>query len=156
VIYLDLLKRFWPFIVGALVLIGLWSWHLAKVDEADRAGYARAMLAADAERAVEKLKTDRRREETDRAYQTKVSDLETRVDRLLARHEPAIRMCKSTTDHMRVRDPAPSSDDATKGGGPDMRISEDPLNGSLLVYAKRCEEDREKLMAIQGWIRSLE
>jgi hypothetical protein len=38
VIYLDLLKRFWPFIVGALVLIGLWSWHLAKVDEADRAG----------------------------------------------------------------------------------------------------------------------
>jgi hypothetical protein len=151
VIYLDLLKRFWPFIVGALVLIGLWSWHLSKVDEADRAGYARAMLAAEAERSAEKLKTDRRREETDRAYQTKVSDLETRVDRLLARHDAPIRMCASTIE-VRVPEAAGVADDpgerrpAEEAGG--------DLRPRLVGYGKGCEGIREKLSELQGWINA--
>jgi hypothetical protein len=154
-IWLDMLKRFWPFILGALVIVSLWNWHLSEVDQADRAGYARAMIVAEAERSAEKLKTERRREETDRAYQTKVSELETRADRLLAGKQPAIRMCVGTIA-VRVPENAGVADDTAERGGSDMRTSQDPLNGSLLVYAKRCEEDREKLKAIQGWIRSLE
>jgi hypothetical protein len=152
-IWLDMLKRFWPFILGALVIVSLWNWHLSKVDEADRAGYARAMLAADAERAVEKLKADRRREETDRAYQTKVSELETRVDRLLARHDAPIRLCSGPIE---VRVPeAASVADGPGEARPAEEIGGD-LRPRLVSYGKGCEGIREKLSELQGWINALQ
>jgi hypothetical protein len=152
VIYLDLLKRFWPFIVGALALVALWTWHLHKVDEADRSGYARAMLAAAAERSVEKIRTDRLKEESDRAYQTKVSELETRVDRLLARHEPAIRMCTGAVE-VRVPTAAVGADDPGEGG-PAAEAGGD-LRPRLVEYGQGCENIRERLNQLQNWINSL-
>jgi hypothetical protein len=152
VIYLDLIKRFWPFIVGAIAVIALWSWHVSKVNEAEHAGYARAMRAAAAERAVENLKNDRRREVTDRDYQIKVSDLETRVDRLLARHEPAIRMCAGSIE---VRIPGPASRaDGPEDRGPAEEVGDD-LRPRLVSYGQECEATRRQLTALQGWINGL-
>jgi hypothetical protein len=153
VIYLDLLRRFWPFIAGALLLFLLWSWHASKVDAADRAGYARAMRVVEAERAAEKARTDRIREETERAYQSKVSELETRVDQLLARGEPPIRMCKSAGE---VRVPeAPGGTDDRAEGRPAVQPGPD-IGPSLLVYGRDCEAIRRQLTALQEWIRGLE
>jgi hypothetical protein len=86
-----------PYIGVLLLLGGLGAWHLSKVRAADRAGYARAMEEVRKERDTEKALYEHKREVAERDYQTKVSELETRVDHLLAR-PPVVRVCHQPSE----------------------------------------------------------
>jgi hypothetical protein len=153
VIYLDLLKRFWPFIAGALLLAGLWWWHASQMRVAEAAGYARAMNEVRIERDTERALNEHKREVAARDYQTKVSELETRVDALLAR-PPVVRVCKPSTNQVRVPEAAHGPDAATLER-PAVQTGDD-IGGELVLYGRDCEATRRQLVSLQAWIKSLE
>jgi hypothetical protein len=144
-----------PYIGFLIVLGGLGAWHLSKVRAADRAGYARAMEEVRKERDTERALYEHKREVAERDYQSKVSELETRVSNLVARPGPAIRLCKPAADQVRSPETARSTDGAASGARPDLRVGDD-ISGPALVLAAQCEHDRVTLKQLQAWIRSLD
>ena len=142
-----------PYIAGAFALIALIAWHKSQVHQADSAGYARAMAEVKAERDTERALNEHKREVAERDYQTKVSELETRVDQLLSRPEPAIRMCKPSADQVRVPNTARGVDDRA-AERPAVQPGPD-IGPSLLVYGRDCEAIRRQLTALQEWVKSV-
>jgi hypothetical protein len=141
-----------PYIGVLLLLGGLGAWHLSKVRAADRAGYARAMEEVRKERDTEKALYEHKREVAERDYQTKVSELETRVDHLLAR-PPVVRVCHQPSE---VRVPkAASGADAAADTRPAVQAGDD-VGRDLVLYGRDCEATRRQLTALQGWIKSLD
>jgi hypothetical protein len=142
-----------PYIGVLLLLGGLGVWHLSKVRAADRAGYARAMNEVRIERDTEKALYEHKREVAERDYQSKVSELETRVDHLLAR-PPVVRVCKPAADQVRVPE-AGAGAHAAADAGPAVQAGAD-IGGELVLYGRDCEATRRQLTALQGWIKSLD
>jgi hypothetical protein len=142
-----------PYIGFLIVLSGLGAWHLSKVRAADRAGYARAMNEVRIERDTEKALYEHKREVAERDYQSKVSELETRVDHLLAR-PPVVRVCKPAADQVRVPE-AGAGPHAAADTGPAVQAGDD-IGGDLILYGRDCEATRRQLTALQGWIKSLD
>jgi hypothetical protein len=140
--------------IGALVMSGAFgAWHMAKVRAADRAGYARAMDEVRMERDTEHALYEHKREVADRDYQKQVSELETRVDHLLAR-PPVVRVCKPSADKVRVPE-AVARPDAAADTRPAVQTWPD-IGGDLILYGRDCEATRQQLTSLQEWIASLD
>lgn len=142
-----------PYIGFVIVLASLGAWHLSKVRAADRTGYDRAMNEVRIERDTERALYEHKREVAERDYQSKVSELETRVDRLLAR-PPVVRVCKPAADQVRVPEAGPGPH-AAAIAGPAVSPGDD-IGGELVLYGRDCEATRQQLTALQGWIMSLD
>lgn len=149
---LILLRKYWPLVLAGVVLAVLWQWHTAAVSRADKAGYARAMSEAAAAWAADVKRTDKIRQETDRAYQDQITSLESRVSQLRLAGTP-IRMCAPAVE---VRlpapgrvpdDPAPEQGQAD-GAGPDLRPR-------LVEYGASCQKLQEQVIGLQAFINGV-
>jgi hypothetical protein len=142
-----------PYILGALLLAGGWTWHASKVRQADRAGYARAMDEVRRERDTEKALNEHKREAAARDYQSNIDSLQARVDALSAR-PPVVRLCKPAADKVRVPEATGSADAATDTGST-VQAGAD-IGGRLVLYGRDCESTRRQLTALQDWIKKLD
>jgi hypothetical protein len=142
-----------PYIVGVFLIIGLIAWSKSKLDEAWHIGYRTAMNEVRIERDTERALYEHKREVAERDYQSKVSELETRVDHLLAR-PPVVRVCKPAADQMRVPE-AGARPHAAADAGPAVQAGAD-IGGDLVLYGRDCEATRRQLTALQGWLKSLD
>lgn len=145
--WLALLKRFWPYIAGALLLIVLAVFVRGYLSSVEQRGYDRAKV----EYAIE-LERDRQHrrevdEETEREHQAKLSALQGRVNKLLARRNDAIRMCEPADQVRAGSDPSESAGGA--GDGSALRSGPD-LQPRLVLYGGRCEKLRQQLIDIKG------
>lgn len=144
--WLALLKRFWPYIAGGLLLIALAVFVRSYLSSVEQRGYDRAK----AEYAIE-LERDRQHrreidEETERVHQEKLSALQGRVNKLLARRHDAIRMCESADEVRAGSDPG----DLTGGAGDGHALRPGPdLQPRLVLYGGRCEKLRQQLIDIK-------
>lgn len=103
----------------------------------------------DRQRRIEK-------EESDRAYQQSLAELQTQMDGIARRPTPGgIRLCKQSVagraDQTRVPDAAGVADDTATGRGPSVRAGED-IERELVQFAGRCEADRLKVISLQSFI----
>lgn len=144
--WLALLKRFWPWIAGALLLIALTVFVRSYLSSVEQRGYDRAKTEYAAE--LERERQHRREidEEIEREHQQKVSALEGRVNKLLARRNDAIRMCEPADQVRAGSDPGELAGGA--GNGPALRSGPD-LQPRLVLYGGGCEKLRQKLIAIR-------
>lgn len=144
--WLALLKRFWPWIAGALLLIALAVFVRGYLSSVEQRGYDRAK----AEAAIE-LERDRQHrreidEETERVHQEKLSALQGRVNKLLARRNDAIRMCEPA-DEVRTG-PDTGGVAGSPGDGHALRSGPD-LQPRLVLYGGGCEKLRQQLIDIK-------
>lgn len=148
-IYLALLKRFWPFLAGAALLAGVGLWHTTKVREARAQGYAQARVEYQAEMDNERERQREINERTERDWSTKVDALNRRSLSIVAGD---IRLCVPAPE-VRTAHPASSADDPPPRPRPIVRAGEN-IAGPALVFASQCERDRQQLIALQSWILS--
>lgn len=141
-----------PYLLGALLLAGGIAWHVSKVRQADRTGYARAMTEVAKERADEKALNEHKREVAAREYQSNIDSLQTRVDALGA-HPPVVRLCKPSADQVRIP-AATGGPDAATDTGSTVQAGRD-IGGPLVLYGRDCEAMRRQLVALQTWINEL-
>ena len=153
----TLLLKFWPHILVAVVVIAIVGWfshsRYTAGYEAAQAVMAEAVRKAEAATKAAEAKARAITEAKDREWQTERDQLQSRVTDLLSRPAPAIRLCKSTgrSNVPAVPDATGEHDDATGGGGSDLRMGED-IGSAALVLAGKCERDRRQLKALQAWV----
>jgi hypothetical protein len=151
---LTLLKAFWPYIVGGLLVSYAAYWHIDKVGDARDAGYKQAMSEVDLERTREKERTDKLQRDSSSAYQTTLLDLETRLSILQSEPRTPIRVCKPATLEVRVPVAATGPDDRAPvdrhadQDGPDLR-------GRLERYAAESEKLRLQVIGLQQYAKGL-
>lgn len=132
------------YLAAFLALVGLlWYAHHA----IDKGGYDRAQAEN-----VAALEADREHhrevdEETDRVHQDKVSALQGRIDKLLARRNDAIRVCEPADEVRTGSDTGGAT--GSPGDGPVMRSSAD-LQPRLVLYGGQCEKLRQQLIDIKN------
>jgi predicted phage gp36 major capsid-like protein len=136
--------RLYAYAAGLLALVGL-LWY------AHHQVYQDGYKAAQAEYAKE-LETQREHnreidEETERGHQEKVSALQGRIDKLLARRNDAIRVCEPANEVRTGSDPGGAT--GSTGDGPVMRSGPD-LQPRLVLYGGRCEKLRQQLIDIKN------
>lgn len=150
---LTLLRKYWPILAGIILLGILWGWHTRSVQQADAAGYARAMREAAAAWAADVKRTDQVRRTTDRAYQDKISALEQRVGELRLAGTP-IRMWTPAVE-VRVSAPGRIIDDAPVESGQADRAGPD-LRPRLVDYGASCQRLQEQVIGLQAFINGVQ
>lgn len=155
-LWLSFLRRFWPYIAGALLVIGAFAWYHGQIHEAEKRGETKARIAFERQLEDEQEKWRQHQnevnEEIDREYYQEKSALQRRVRRLLAGGD-AIRMCKPSGG---VSDAAGavSGDDAGNAGGSTYSAGPD-LRARLVEYGAGCEALRQQLSSWQAWYQAL-
>jgi hypothetical protein len=150
-IALLLLRKYWPFVVGVLLLVALGCWHTNAIHKADAAGYARAQIELKAEQLAERDRTDKVRRENELAYKNRIDSLESRVSELRAVGTP-IRMCTPT---IKVQLPeATGVDDGGPADGQGEGIGSD-LRPRLVDYAASCESLRVQVNSLVDFINGI-
>ena len=142
--WLLLLKRFWPLLAGAALLGGAWLWHVAKVHEADAAGYERAKDEYTTAFAKQREADMQKHQEQAREWRRELVDIQARSITVL----PApVRLCVSPPS-LPAADPAPGATDASGGGKHAVQAGED-LGPALRAYGAECERYRRALKSAQ-------
>jgi hypothetical protein len=146
--YLALLRRFGPYIAGALILLGVFMWYRGQINEAEARGYLKAQAEFQTELDKEREHQREINEEIDREHYAEKTELQKRVRRLLARND-AIRLCEPSSE---VRDAAsPGEPDAASGDdGQALRAGQD-IGPRLVEYGASCEGLRQQLEGWQRW-----
>lgn len=144
--WLVLVKRFWPLIAGAVVLLGVYLWHLSAVSSARHEGYAKAQseFAAQLERERELRRVID--EETRREYEQALDKV--RADAARELRGRSIHCVLGPADPVRAgRDPS-----AVPSGTADqyaLRADVD-LRPQIVRVGETCEQLRQQLIAIKA------
>lgn len=142
--WLLLLKRLWPFLAVAGLLLGAWLWHVAQVHKADAAGYERAKDLYTVALAKQREAHIAERTKQAEAWQRELVEIQSRSITVL----PApVRLCVSPPS-LPGADPAPSAADASVGPGHAVSPGID-LGPALRAYGAECERYRRALKAAQ-------
>lgn len=139
-----IVRRFWPLIAGAVLLVGAWLWHMSEVRSAHKAGYNKAQAEAASQREKDREHQREIDEEVQREHEARVGELQGRVNRLLARND-AIRMCEPGDVQAGTDTGEPTGSTA---GGSALRAGAD-LQPRLVLYGQQCEKLRRQLIAIK-------
>jgi hypothetical protein len=161
-IWLALLKRFWPYLAGAVLIGGaIWYVHTLgyKAGEASREAYwkprfdaaEQARIAADARAEAQEAISRTISRDSDIRYARLVSDLNTRfVDADRSIRTLSVRIASLATSGGQVStvpSTARSSDAASER---DRRAAE--AGGSIAAIGAGCEADAVQLAELQRWI----
>lgn len=146
------------YIIAAAAIIGaVWWFSHSRFQAGYRAAQAemaeQVRKAEEAARAAE-AKSASITEAKDREFQTERENLRGRVNDLLSRPAPAIRLCKPATSRSAVPavpDPAGQPDAAPVESGPALQAGRD-IRGQLVLYGGDSERCRVQLSALQSWI----
>lgn len=135
--------RLYAYAAAALGLVGLlWYAHHQVYQD----GYKDAQAQYAKELETQREHDREINEESDRVHQEKISALQGRINKLLARRNDAIRVCEPTDE---VRTGSDSSGTAgSSGDGPVMRSGPD-LQPRLVLYGGQCEKLRQQLIDIK-------
>jgi hypothetical protein len=156
-LWISLLKRFWPYIAGALLIIGVFIWYRAQISEAQERGYnqAQAEFRIELEQEQERWRRhqDEVNQEIDREHYEELSTLQRRVRRLLASND-AIRMCEPVAGDVSNAAGTGQPDAAGANGGPTYRAGED-LQPRLAAYGAGCEALRQQVEGWQRWFAAI-
>lgn len=121
-----------------------------------RAEYAKSEQKAKDVQAEKDRQRRIEKEESDRAYQQSLADLQAQMDGIARRPTPGgIRLCKQSTaghsDQARVPNAAGVAHDSTDGRESPLRAGDD-IERELVQFAGRCEADRLKVLSLQSFI----
>jgi len=139
------------FILGGILLLGAIVYSVYDKGGDDREIKVRAEIQL--ERETEKKRTDKLSEVKDREWQTKLDDLQSRINGLLVAPGPAIRLCKPAPK-VRLPDAPSVVNESPAETGSDLQAGPD-IRGQLILYAGDAERCRSQLTELQGWIRGV-
>lgn len=147
--WLTLLKKFWPYIAGALLLLGAWLWYREQLQEADQAGYKRAQAEYTAELENARKQWQKADEETQRDHETQLTKIrEDAARELLGRPIRCVRSSPAKVSEVRVpTDPGEPA--GSPGGEPAGELSEN-LRPRIVVAGSGCEKMRQQLIVIKA------
>lgn len=160
--FFTLALRYWK----PLAIILLLSGAVVYVNYQKAASYRNGVAAQQQADAAGLLKAEQGRKLTEDAWRTRFDSaaieyaangkaLEDRISSLNRAHADSIRLCYSTHSSA-LPDAADSPSAATaapSGNRSDMRAGDD-IGPALLVYAGKCEQDRQAVIALQELLRS--
>lgn len=162
-IWLDILRRFWPYLAGLALITGAWMWaHHSGYESGYAASEAHWQpLFATAERERDAANADaRRKEASSKALsQTVEAEHAKTVASLNLRAADAERSnlslvrelaARSRCGAVREASGSPAKPDATAQG--DERL--DRAAAGFTDLARRCESDAHQLAELQGWVRA--
>lgn len=159
-IYLALLKRFWPYLVGLLLLLAVYGWHRGQVKDAYDEG-VRVTEDAQAEVIARRMLENEKREAamaiesarltTELEGKNRENELLTAsVSDLLARK----RVC--TSDIVRSspvpQDPGTASERNGRTEGQDTAQN---FGEAITGLVAECQRSTDKLITLQAWIHAL-
>lgn len=158
-IYLALLKRFWPLLVGAVVLLSIYGWHRGAVKDAYREG-VRVTEEAQAE-VIARVRLENEKRERDMAVFVQSKQLELQVkdnaNRVLAddvkRLAGESRLCLNQVRRSAAaQDPGPTG--ASNGPAERPHAAENMGEITTGIIAE-CQRSTDKLIVLQGWAKSV-
>lgn len=145
-IWLSLLRRFWPFIAGAVLIFSAWLWHLSEMSSARKEGYEQARTEAVAELAAYKAHRDEIEAEVQREHSQTMEDLRKQAAREL--RGKSIRCVLGDADEVRTGkdtgQPAGSAERESAGG------ASRNLRAEIVEAGETCERMRQQLIAIRA------
>jgi hypothetical protein len=143
--YIALLKRFWPLLLGAGLLIGAWLWHAGQIREARQD--ERRKITYKYQKALQDVITRREERigEVRESYEAKINRLSQSVA-IELRGAP-IRMCSHAVS---VPAPEGASGPAGSPAGESTGSPSRDLRGEIIDAGQRCEKMRQQLIAIKG------
>lgn len=146
-IWLPILKRFWPFIAGALVLLALYAWHASQVTQARKAGYEQAHSELTAQLERERLLWQQIEQETRDVYEGEIDRLHASAAR--ERRGPAIRCVLDGKSQVRTA----GDSGGTASGPADGHVvrADVDLRPEIVRVGETCEQLRQQLIAIKAW-----
>lgn len=161
-VFLSLAIRYWKPLAIILLLAGA----VAYVNYQKAASYRNGVAAQQQADAAGLLKAEQDRKLTEDAWRARFDSaaleyaangraLQDRISGLNRAHAAPIRLCNSAHSSA-MPDAAGSSSTVTaaaSGDRSDMRAGAD-LGPALLVYAGKCEQDRQAVIALQGLLKS--
>ena len=147
-IWIDLVRRFWPYIAGAILLLSAFLWYRGQISDAEGRGYHKAQAEFQVELEKEREHQREINDEIDREHYAEQSQLQQRIRRLLARND-AIRVCEPTDQ---VRDAEGTGEPDAAGGdhGQAYRAGQD-IRPRLVEYGAGCEALRQQVETWQRW-----
>jgi hypothetical protein len=144
VIWLTLLRRFWPYIAAAGLCIAIALWHLAQVRQAHREGYKAAQIEYEARLVKQREEQFTKHQESEREWQNELADLQRRSVTVLSQ---PVRLCVSSPS-LPAADTVTGSADASPGGRHAVQAGGD-LGPALREYGEDCERMRRQLKQAQ-------
>lgn len=144
-IYIAFLKRFWPLLLGAGLLIGAWFWHSSQIRKARADERQKVTLAY--QQALQDVITKReeRLQDVRAQYEAKIDSLSQSVA-IELRGAP-IRMCHYSVSVSAPKDS--SGPPASAAGEPTGSPSRD-LRAEIVAAGERAEKMRQQLLAIRA------
>jgi hypothetical protein len=156
-IYLTLLKRFWPFIAGALLLIAAYAWHRSEIRQAvkeyslERDQQEATVLAA---RTLANEKALAAAEATAKALQSslveKLNVAKTDAEALHSRYDHA-RVCFDQIHSSGL--PKASSSPTVSDGGTESKAAVETFGGLVIGLVQECQHNTDKLVTLQTFLR---
>lgn len=149
--WLTLLRKFWPYIAGALLLIAVYIWFQARLRNEYRAGHKAATAEMQAELDSARQLWRQIDEETEREHATQLQKLRSDAAREL-RGRP-IRCVLGSTGQ--VRDAKDSGEPVAGAAGESALRNAPDIRSSIVRQGEQCEGLRQQLIAIKSWQDSL-
>lgn len=141
--------RLYVYAAGALALLGLlWYAHHAVYQD----GYEDAQAAFKAELEAQREHQREINEESDRVHQESLAKVRADADR--ERRGRSIRCVLGSDGQVRIPETTGSPDASTPGGQPAMQSAPD-LRSAIVQRGETCEQLRQQVIALQGWITSV-
>jgi hypothetical protein len=145
--WLALLKRFWPLLAGVLLLVAVYAWHVSEVRQARRAGYEQAHHEFTAQLERERQLWRQIEQETRDGYQSEIDQLRKSAAR--ERRGPAIRCVLD--DKSKVRIAGDSGGIASSSADGHAVRADVDLRPEIVRVGETCEQLRQQLIAIKSW-----
>lgn len=142
--WLGLLRRFWPYIAACVALAAVYAWHAAQIREADQSGYKRAVAEYKTKLAEQRELDIRKHQESEREWQSQLADIQRRSVTVLSQ---PVRLCVSAPG-LPAADPVAGTADAGPGRGSTLQASGD-LGPALREYGEDCERFRRQVRQAQ-------
>ena len=144
-IWVTLLRRFWPYLAALGLLAGAWLWYRRQIHEADVAGYKRAQAEFTAELERMRQHYQDLGQEVQRDHQQRIEKLRAAAARELRRRP--IHCMLGGADQVRA-DQDTGKPPGGSGGRPDVQSDVD-LRSRILQQGETCERLRQQLIAIK-------
>ena len=146
--WVALLRKFWPVLAVLGALLGAWLWHAKEVRKAVINERQRVTVLYQAAMQVEMREREKIREGVNREWERKVESLNRRSLSI----DPGVIRLYVNAPSVPFSEPTGESASPASGGGSDLPVGPD-IGRAALVLATECERDREKLISLQDWAR---
>lgn len=160
----TLLKRFWPFLVGALLLFFIWRWHVGEVKDAYKDAYKEGVRVTEEYQAEVIAKRMLENEKREQRIALEVIRLETQLEgktrenELLAtdlsRVASQSRLCLA--DQVRRRTVPSDPGTTSSGNGPAIDPGPPETLGSAVTELfHACQTATDELIVLQSWAKEI-